>query len=191
VAKSRKQKQKPRVSQKTEAVPHTIINEETLTNAITNALIEYDKQKEQAIKDKEKNEQEAFEKRLGKNKFVAGLKLLFRPKKYAKNVQANLELTKTALKWFYKIIEWALFLLSIFLIACVPLQFIIPNVPIVEWYIDVLFVIWAIPIFLLSRIFRIASIEVERIKDYNYLFGLFATITSIVSVVIAVIAIFK
>lgn len=94
--KSRKQKQKPSAPQKTEVASQSAISEEALTKAITNALIEYDKQKEQANQDKEKKEQEAFEKKLGKNKFVAGLKLLFKPKKYAKNVRANLELTKTA-----------------------------------------------------------------------------------------------
>lgn len=86
---------------------------------------------------------------------------------------------------------WILLLLSIFMIAAILLQFIIPDAPIVAWYIDVVIIVWAFPIFLLSRIFRMASYEIDRIKDYNYLFGLFATVTSIISIVIAIIAIVK
>ena len=195
MAKKKKQSQKQNTAQKTDDIFKNELSEVALTRVITNALIEYDKQKEQEAQEKIKKEQEAFDKSLGikagRHKFVAALKLLFRPKKYAKGVQANSELTKSVLKGFYKLIEWVLLLLSIFLIACIPLQFLIPNVPIAAWYIDVLIAIWAIPIFLLSRIFRIASYEIERIKDYNYLFGLFATVTSIISVVIAIIAIVK
>lgn len=104
-------------------------------------------------------------------------------------MQANAELTKLVLKLIYKAVELILLLLSIFMIAAVPLQFIIPDAPIADWYIDVLIIVWAFPIFLLSRIFKMASYEIDRIKDYNYLFGLFATVTSIISVVIAIIAV--
>ena len=127
----------------------------------------------------------------GRPKFFAALKLLLRPKKYAKNIQANTELTRLVLKFIYKLVEWVLLLLSIFMIAAIPLQFIIPDVSIAAWYIDVVIIVWAFPIFLLSRIFRMASYEIDRVKDYNYLFGLFATVTSIISVVIAIIAIVK
>lgn len=193
---AKKKKRKQNTLQKTDdlSVP-TGLTEEALTRVITNALIEYDKQKEREAQENIKKEQDAFDKSLGikagKHKFVATLKLLFRPKKYAKGIQSNSELTKSVLKGFYKLIEWTLLLLSIFLIACIPLQFIIPNAPIAYWYIDVIIAFWAIPIFLLSRIFRIAGYEIEQIKDYNYLFGLFATVTSIISVVIAIIAIVK
>lgn len=44
---------------------------------------------------------------------------------------------------------------------------------------------------LLSCIFRIVRLEVDKIKDHNYLFGLFASITSLVSIIIAVIAVVK
>ncbi len=195
MAKKKKQTQRQNSVQKTDDLLKTELSEEALARVITNALIEYDKRKEQEAQEKLKKDQEVFDKSLGikagRHRFFATLKLLFRPKKYAKGIQANSELTKSVLKGFYKLIEWALLLLSIFLIACIPLQFIIPNVPIADWYIDVIIAIWAIPIFLLSRIFRIASYEIERIKDYNYLFGLFATVTSIISVVIAIIAIVK
>lgn len=196
MAKKKKQNQKQNTSQKTNNLSVTTgLTEEALTKVITNALIEYDKRKEQEMQEKVKKECENFDNSSGikadKHKFVTTLNLLFRPKKYAKGIKANSELTKSVLKGFYKLLEWTLLLLSILLIVYIPLQYIIPNVPIADWYIDVIMAIFAIPIFLFSRIFRIASYEIERIKDDNYLFGLFATVTSIISVVIAIIAIVK
>lgn len=195
MAKRKKQVIKHTEIQKTESTSANSVNEEMLSSAITKALLEYDKRKEQETQDKSKKEQTEFRTSLGvkegKPKFFAAMKLLFRPKKYAKNMQANAELTKLVLKLIYKFVEWILLLLSIFMIAAIPLQFIIPGAPIVAWYIDVVIVVWAFPIFLLSRIFRMASYEINQIKDYNYLFGLFATVTSIISIVIAIIAIVK
>lgn len=195
MSKRKKQTQKQNIIKKIENSPEKDINAEMLSNAITKALLEYDKRKEQEVQDKSKKEQAEFHASLGikegRPKFFADLKLLLRPKKYAKNIQANTELTRLVLKFIYKLVEWVLLLLSIFMIAAIPLQFIIPDVPIAAWYIDVIIIVWAFPIFLLSRIFRMASYEIDRIKDYNYLFGLFATVTSIISVVIAIIAIVK
>lgn len=195
MAKRKRQVIKHTEIQKTESTSANNINEEMLSNAITKALLEYDKRKEQEAQTNLKKEKAEFNAHLGiesgKHKFSAAMKLLFRPKKYTKNLQANAELTKSVLKLIYKAVEWILLLLSIFMIAAIPLQFIIPGAPIVAWYIDVVIVVWAFPIFLLSRIFRMASYEINQIKDYNYLFGLFATVTSIISIVIAIIAIVK
>lgn len=136
MAKKKKQTQRQNSVQKTDDLLKTELSEEALARVITNALIEYDKRKEQEAQEKLKKDQEVFDKSLGikagRHRFFATLKLLFRPKKYAKGIQANSELTKSVLKGFYKLIEWALLLLSIFLIACIPLQFIIPNVPIAD-----------------------------------------------------------
>ena len=195
MAKRKRQVIKHTEIQKTESTSVNNVNEEMLSNAITKALLEYDKRKEQEAQTNLKKEKAEFNAHLGiesgKHKFSAAMKLLFRPKKYTKNLQANAELTKSVLKLIYKAVELILLLLSIFMIAAIPLQFIIPGAPIVAWYIDVVIVVWAFPIFLLSRIFRMASYEIDRIKDYNYLFGLFATVTSIISIVIAIIAIVK
>ena len=169
MAKRKKQVIKHTEIQKTESTSANNVNEEMLSSAITKALLEYDKRKEQEAQVKLKKEQAEFRTSLGvkegKHKFSAAMKLLFRPKKYAKNMQANAELTKLVLKLIYKFVEWVLLLLSIFMIAAVPLQFIIPDAPIADWYIDVLIIVWAFPIFLLSRIFRMASYEIDRIKD--------------------------
>ena len=134
MSKRKKQTQKQNIIKKIENSPEKDINAEMLSNAITKALLEYDKRKEQEVQDKSKKEQAEFHASLGikegRPKFFAALKLLLRPKKYAKNIQANTELTRLVLKFIYKLVEWVLLLLSIFMIAAIPLQFIIPDVSI-------------------------------------------------------------
>lgn len=45
--------------------------------------------------------------------------------------------------------------------------------------------------FFFSRMFRMASVETQKIEDRNLLFGLFASVTSIISILIAVFALIK
>ena len=59
------------------------------------------------------------------------------------------------------------------------------------WISNVGLIVLGITVFFLSRMFRMASIEIEKIEDRNYLFGLFASVASIVSIVIAIIAVVK
>lgn len=79
-------------------------------------------------------------------------------------------------------------LLSIGIIAYILLQCIIKDIPTLSVIQNILLGLFVVPLFLFSRMFRMASIEVNKIEDRNLLFGIFASVTSIVSIVIAVIA---
>ncbi len=47
--------------------------------------------------------------------------------------------------------------------------------------------LWGILTFVISRAFRMASIELEKIKDRNYMLSLFACVIAIISVVVAIV----
>lgn len=79
-------------------------------------------------------------------------------------------------------------LLSIGIIAYILLQCIIKDISTLSVIQNILLCLFVVPLFLFSRMFRMASIEVNKIEDRNLLFGIFASVTSIVSIVIAVIA---
>jgi hypothetical protein len=53
------------------------------------------------------------------------------------------------------------------------------------------FVVIGIVFLLFAFIFRIVSVEVEKMEDKNIIFGLFASVTSIVSIIIAIVSIIK
>ena len=171
------------------------IDDERTTKIIVNALAEYDRQKQKAAKEEAEKERKTAEAKLGikgnKGKFRAVLKILFRPKKYAKNMNAGVGLVRVALYTFYKLVELIVGLCAILFIAVVPLQYCIPSVVPMKWYLSVVSGVWGITLLLLSRMFRIAAIEVDEVKDNNYLFGLFTAVTSIVSAIVSIIALVK
>ena len=193
-----KKKQKQKEQAKTESVKAenvATIEDERISKIIVNALTEYDKQKQEKAKFENEAKLKADEKRLGingnKGKFRAVLKILFRPKKYAKNINAGAGLVRVALYAFYKLVELIVGLCAILFITVIPLQYCIPSVVPMKWYLSVVSGVWGITLLLLSRMFRIAAIEVDEVKDNNYLFGLFTAVTSIVSAIISIIALVK
>lgn len=193
-----KKKQKQKEQAKTESVKAenvATIEDERITKIIVNALTEYDKQKQDKKKAEEERIRKADEKRLGingnKGKIRAVLKILLRTKKYAKNINAGAGLVRVALYAFYKLVEWITLICAILFLAVIPLQYCIPSVVPMKWYLSVVSGVWGITLLLLSRMFRIAAIEVDEVKDNNYLFGLFTAVTSIVSAIISIIALVK
>lgn len=193
-----KKKQKQKEQAKTESVKVenvATIEDERITKIIVNALTEYDKQKQDKKKAEEERIRKADEKRLGingnKGNIRAVLKMLLRPKKYAKNMNAGAGLVRVALYAFYKLVELIVGLCAILFIAVIPLQYCIPSVVPMKWYLSVVSGVWGITLLLLSRMFRIAAIEVDEVKDNNYLFGLFTAVTSIVSAIVSIIALVK
>lgn len=192
----KKQKQKSQI--KVENVKSDTlmsINDEHITKIIVNALAEYDKQKQEATKVEKEKERKAAEEILGikenKGKFLATLKILIHPKKYAKDVNAGAELVKLALHFFYKSIEWIVAICAVLLLVIIPLQYTVPNITHMEWYINFICGVWGMALLLVSRVFHIAAIEADEIRDNNYLFGLFAAMASIISIIVAIVALAK
>lgn len=176
----KKQKQKSQIKvEDVKADTLMPIDDERITKIIVNALAEYDRQKQEASKvEKEKDNNSVFQ-------------ILFKPKKYAKGLPVNARMMQTALKVLYKIIELSLYVISALMFFCILLNRIIPNVPNISIFIEIVFMILALPIFLIARIFRIAAIEVDEIRDNSYLFGLFAAMASIISIIVAIVALAK
>lgn len=193
-----KKKQKQKGQAKTESVKAenvVTIEDERISKIIVNALTEYDKQKQEKAKFENEAKLKADEKRLGingnKGKIRAVLKILLRPKKYAKNMNAGAGLVRVALYAIYKLVELITLICAILFLAVIPLQYCIPSVVPMKWYLSVVSGVWGITLLLLSRMFRIAAIEVDEVKDNNYLFGLFTAVTSIVSAIVSIIALVK
>lgn len=192
----KKQKQKSQIKvENVKSDTLMVIDDERITKIIVNALAEYDKQKQEAAKVEKEKEVETAEAKLGikgnKGKFLAALKILIHPKKYAKDVNAGAELVKLALYFFYKSIEWIVAVCAVLLLVTIPLQYVFSNITHLKWYINVICGVWGMDLLLISRIFRIAAIEVDEIRDNNYLFGLFAAMASIISIIVAIVALLK
>ena len=193
-----KSKQKQRNQNKVENVKIdalTTLDDERITKIIVNALTEYDKQKQEAVKVEKEKERETAEAKLGikgnKGKFLAVLKVMVFPKKYKEMLTVNTVLLRVALKSLYKIVEIILYIMAACLLLCLPLHNIFPQLTNVDIGLTIALFVFSFPTFLLARIFRMAGIELEDITDSNYIFGLFAALTSIVSIIVAIVALLK
>lgn len=184
------------------------LSAEEMQQIITNALLAVEDTKEQRATEKKEQERKNFREAMGykdystekglkksilvflnRNKMI--FKLLFAPKRLIKGDDATFGLLKMTLEIFFWLAKWATTLFAAIVIAYIPLQYIVEAIPVISIGQNVIFGIYAVVSFLLSRMFRMASIEVDKIEDRNYLFGLFASVASIVSIVIAIIATVK
>lgn len=192
----KKQKQKSQIKvEDVKADTLMPIDDERITKIIVNALAEYDRQKQEAAKVEKEKEIETAEAKLGikgnKGKFPTALKAAISPKKYKENLMVNVGLLQYALKLLYWIIEVGLYIIAACLFLCLPLHNIFPQLTNVDIGLTIALFVFSFPTFLLARIFRMAAIEVDEIRDNNYLFGLFAALTSIISIIVAIVALLK
>lgn len=192
----KKQKQKSQIKvENVKADTLMPIDDERVTKIIVNALAEYYRQKQEAAKVEKEKERETAEAKLGikgnKGKFLAALKIFIHPKKYKEMLTVNVGLLQLALKLLYWIIEVGLYIIAACLFLCLPLHNIIPQLTNVDIGLSIGFFSFSFPILLLARIFKMAAIEVDEIRDNSYLFGLFAAMTSIISITVAIIALAK
>lgn len=119
------------------------------------------------------------------------LKICFLPSDKIKGDRSSFGLMKLFLQLFFILAKWILLAASLIFVAYGIYMFFPQKVTAPIVMSNSMMIFMGVSAFLLSRLFRMASIEVEKIEDRNYLFGLFASVTSIVSIVIAIIAIVK
>lgn len=184
------------------------IRAKEMQHIIARAIVEADELKEQNKQAKKEEALKQWREDIGykeyddKNKLIRGVKtfwnrivsfvrVCFVRKKHIKGDRVSFNMMKMLLCKSFDLIKICLNILTAMFILYIPLQYIIPSLTVLAWHQSVLLGAYGLLTFMFSRMFRIASIEIEKIEDRNYLFGLFASVASIVSIVIAIIAIVK
>lgn len=173
-----------------------------LQHMIANAIMEAEDMKAKREADRKAEELAEWHKIIGRDKskkgivkawnvFTSAIKMIFVSKKYIKGDRVSTAIIQGLLQLCFQFLNGICFVFMLLFIASIPLSFISPLVPGLNWSQIVFYVLMAIFMLIISRLFRIASIEAEKMEDRNNLYGLFASIASIISIVIAVIAIVK
>ena len=207
MAKDKRKNKKQNNSEVKQAPPITLSGED-MQHLIAHAIIEADEIKEEALR--KQQDAELLEWRVATgykefsdkskflrsvktffNRFWCFIKLCFVPSKAIKGDRASFALMKLFLRIFFDFAKWILGLASLLFVVYGIALFFAPKTMPALWISNVGLIILSIAIFFLSRMFRMASIEIEKVEDRNYLFGLFASVASIVSIVIAIIAVVK
>lgn len=173
-----------------------------LQHMIANAIMEAEDMKAKREADKKAEELAEWRKVIGYDKSKTGIakvwngfsstvKALFVSKKYIKGDRASTAIIQGLLQLCFQALYWICSFFAFMLLVCIPLSFALPNIEKMNEVQIVFYIIMAFFMFVSSRLFRIASIEAEKMEDRNNLYGLFASIASIISIVIAIIAIVK
>ena len=115
----------------------------------------------------------------------AFLKLIFLPRRKIKGDRVTFSLLQMLSAMAFGIVGGILILVALTLVAMPPIIALAGET--ITWWQAIWSVIWGILIFLISRLFRIASIELENIENRGYLLSIFACIVSIVSLVVALV----
>ena len=184
------------------------LSAEEMQQIITNALLAVEDTKEQKAKEQNEQDHKNFREAMGykdyphekglKRSFLVFcnrvkmlFKLFFAPKHLIKGDDATFGLLKMSVEMFFWIAKWVTTLFAICGIVYIPLQYFVETIPVLPILSNVLLSMFTFSSFILSRMFRMASIEVDKIEDRSLLFGIFASVASIVSIVIAIVAIVK
>lgn len=173
-----------------------------LQHMIANAIMEAEDMKAKREADKKEAELAEWHKVIGYDKSKTGIakvwngfsstvKAMFVSKKYIKGDRASTAIIQGLLQLCFQALYWICSFFAFMLLVCIPLSLALPNIEKMNEVQIVFFLLMTICMFVSSRLFRIASIEAEKMEDRNNLYGLFASIASIISIVIAVIAIVK
>ena len=188
-------------------LPESLTADE-MQKIITSALIAAEEDKEQKVKQRQEEEQKQFRVAMGYkdysdkkglkkrilvffNRIKMVFKLLFVKKHLIQGDSATFGLLRIFIEMFFWLAKVLTTWFAIFVVAYIPLQFVIKTIPNFSFVQNTLLATYAFASFLLSRMFRMASIEVKKIEDKNLLFGIFTSVASIVSIIVAVIAILK
>lgn len=203
----RKKSQKQNSEARQSAPAHTNtasvqMSADELQHMIANAIMEAEDMKAKREADKKAEELAEWRKVIGYDKSKTGIakvwngfsstvKAMFVAKKYIKGDRASTAIIQGLLQLCFQALYWICSFFAFMLLVCIPLSFALPNIEKMNEVQIVFYIIMAFFMFVSSRLFRIASIEAEKMEDRNNLYGLFASIASIISIVIAIIAIVK
>ena len=198
--KNKKQKQNRNNKKQQDLVNSSqiIIDQKIMTDAIVKAYQIIEKQKVEKEIELEKKEKQEWQEIMGqkgypedekwylkrlhiaRNNCMSIWNLLFFKSKNVRDLRATFSLIQLAVVEIFKLCKWCLYFVSFAAVVSV-FQNGWDNLS----NLAIAFLIWAI-----ARLFRIASFEVEKVKDGNLLIALFSGCISFVAMVVAIIAIF-
>lgn len=167
------------------------LNSEELQHIIANALVEAENIKQSQEMTQKETERQEWAKTIGSTPTRRFFRLMFLPKSKIRGDNTTFQLLKLFAELFFELVKVVTLVFSVCMLAYVPLQYLVENFPCLPFGYDIVLLLFSLVSIILSRIFRVAAIEVDKIEDRNLLFGIFASITSLVSIIVAVIALIK
>ena len=121
------------------------------------------------------------------NRIAVIIRILFMPKKTIKGDYATTGLMKIGVSMLFGLAKWLLWIVSICCFLSYPLSQMLPNNPKIELSMYPAYIGFGLLAFIFAQLFRIASIEIEKMKDHNYIVDIFAAVAAIVAIIISLV----
>ena len=202
--KSNSQNQKNNTSApKSTASPKTTAKQD-LEDTIVKALLSYDQAKKESDKRNAEKELRDRHESLGYkdysrrkgivrliliffNRLAVFIRILFMPRDKIKGDFATTNLMKFAVSFLFSTAKLLLWAVSFVTLLSYPLSLIIKKKKKMDLSAYPTYLCIGIISFIFAQLFRIASIEIEKMKDHNYIVDVFAAVAAIVAIIISII----
>lgn len=175
-----------------------------MQSLIVNALLEYDQKKQARDKQIEAESLNEWRQRIGckdysdrkflprtvltiVNSLWAFIKILLMPKKRIIGDFATVSLMSVAVSLVFSIVKWVLWVLSAVFLLIYPCSIIVPSMPIIQFSKAVLYLVIGLFLLLLAQLFRIASIEIEKMRDRKYVVDIFAAVAAVMAIIVSLV----
>lgn len=120
-----------------------------------------------------------------RNNIVGFFKIMFLSRKKAQGDRATFVLLQLGLSLLFGAVKLFCYLMTIFFIAIGIYSFVQKTLD-----FSLLPFLYAIPTFILGRVFRIAKFEIEKMTDRNYMLSILSAVTALIAMIITLVALF-
>ena len=179
------------------------LDKDQLSQAFVDALLEYDRIKEENLKQQKEKERMEFRESVGIkdyskdksklkhvkeffNLFFSVIRMLMAKKEHIKGTSMTTDMFKLIMAFVYKVVSFICFVFSL-----ATTYLFVANLIGKLWLTAVSYMLYLVFSLFMFAWFRYCSIEIENTDDYNFVFGLFSSITAVVSLIISLIALVK
>lgn len=180
------------------------MSSDDLQETIVNSLLVYDQKKAEMAKQAEEDELQTRREAIGYkdysnrklipriimiflNRLKVFIRVLFMPKEKIRGEYMTTSLMSTAVSSLFGLIKWMLWIIAAVLLLRYPLSFVVPSIPTIKMSLYLVYIGISILAFVFAQVFRIVSIEMEKMQDRNYVVDIFAAVTAIVSIIISLV----
>ena len=175
-----------------------------MQSLIVGALLEYDQKKQEIAKQKEAEEANEWRRKIGykdysDRKFLRRTvltfvnsvcvlrKVLFMRKERIDGDFATVGLMRIALSATFSIAKLVLWVISAAGLLIYPISLIVPSIPKMTFPSALSYIAIGLTSLLFAQLFRIAGIEIEKMKDRDYVVEVFAAVAAVVAIIVSVV----
>ena len=112
-------------------------------------------------------------------------------KHFIKGNRASVAIIQNLTSACFHVLKFVLELVALALFIYPIVTLILPQIGNISWWKFILLDVYAVFLFTLSRVFKMAGVETSKMENRNDLYAIFAALSSFISMIVAIIAVVK